>query len=45
MIIGGNAFISCSSLTIYCEVESQPSSWSPDRNKNNRPVVWGYTEQ
>ncbi len=40
--IGENAFSDCSSLTIYCEVESEPLSWHLDWNYSNCPVVWGY---
>ena len=46
--IGEDAFYNCTSLTIYCEAESQPSGWHNDWNKLNCynekvPVVWGYT--
>ncbi len=40
--IGNYAFDDCSSLTIYCEAESQPSGWDSNWNSSNRPVVWGY---
>ena len=40
--IGANAFFDCTSLTIYCEAESQPSSGWGDWNPSNRPVVLGY---
>ena len=40
--IGEYAFRNCTSLTIYCEVESKPSSWNSYWNYSNRPVVWGY---
>ena len=43
--IGEGAFVSCDSLTIYCESESQPSGWASNWNPDNRPVVWGYTEE
>ena len=36
------AFRECPNLTIYCEASNQPSTWSPNWNPNNRPVVWGY---
>jgi hypothetical protein len=39
--VGGEAFGGCSFLTIYCEMDSQPSSWNATWNPNNRPVVWG----
>ena len=38
--IGGRVFNSCYRLTIYCEAESQPSSWAYNWN-GVRPVVWG----
>jgi len=44
MSIGDYAFDGCSSLTIYCEAESQPSGWNKYWNYSNRPVVWGYKE-
>jgi len=40
--IGKNAFSFCSSLTIYCEAESQPSGWDTYWNPDSRPVIWGY---
>ena len=43
--IGLNAFDGCSRLTIYCEAESEPSSWHSDWNPDIRPVVWGYKNQ
>ena len=39
--IGSSAFEICSKLTIYCEVEIQPSGWSSTWNYSNRPVYWG----
>lgn len=38
-----NVFEKCDKLRIYCEAESQPSSWATTWNSDNRPVVWGYT--
>ena len=39
-----NAFDGCSSLTIYCEAEEQPSGWASDWNKLDSEsvihVVW-----
>ena len=35
---------SCGYLTVYCEAESQPSTWNANWNIGNRPVVWGYTD-
>ena len=43
--IGLNAFEYCTNLTIYCEVESKPSSWNENWNPDNRLVVWGYKEE
>ena len=43
--IGDYAFSGCSRLTIYCEAESEPSSWRSDWNPDNRPVIWGYKNQ
>ncbi len=40
--IGDYAFYGCTSLTIYCEAESQPDDWSSNWNNSNRPVEWGY---
>jgi len=40
--IGGFAFDSCKSLTIYAEASSKPFGWSNIWNFSNRPVVWGY---
>ncbi|MBE5732084.1 MAG: hypothetical protein E7353_03515 [Clostridiales bacterium] len=37
--IGGNVFYDCEKLTIYCELESKPSSWASDWNIVS-PVVW-----
>lgn len=34
--------MNCSSLTIYCEAESQPDNWDLNWNPDNQPVVWGY---
>ena len=38
--VGYNVFQGCSSLTIYCEVESKPSGWNYDWNPSSCPVVW-----
>ena len=40
--IGSSAFEYCSSLTIYCEATSKPSSGWHYRWNSYRPVVWGY---
>ena len=40
--IGNYAFSNCYKLTIYCEAQSQPSSWDSEWNSDNCPVVWGY---
>lgn len=39
--IGSYVFMDCSMLTIYCQAETQPSTWHEDWNSANRPVVWG----
>ena len=40
--IGLGAFEGCTSLTIYCEAESEPDGWDPYWNYSECPVVWGY---
>ena len=40
-IIGDFAFDGCDNLTFYCQVQSQPDSWSINWNPDNRPRVWG----
>ena len=40
--IGEDAFLECTSLTIYCEAASKPSGWNINWNYSNRPVVWDY---
>ena len=42
--IGSNAFKNNYLLTIYCEIESQPSGWNRYWNEGNTPVIWGYSE-
>ena len=42
--IGSNAFKNDQFCTIYCEVESEPSTWDSNWNEYEIPVVWGYTE-
>ena len=42
--IGSNAFINDQFCTIYCEVESVPSTWDSKWNEYEVSVVWGYTE-
>ena len=39
------AFLNSSKVTIYCEIESQPSEWDVHWNSNNYPVVWGYVKE
>ena len=41
-IIGADAFVECTNLTIYCEVETQPSGWSSDWNSSDCTVEWNY---
>lgn len=36
------AFWESNSLTIYCEANSQPETWTKDWNDTDCPVVWGY---
>ena len=36
-------FASCNNLTINCEEYSQPSSWTPYWNPDDRPVNWGVS--
>ncbi len=42
--VGNYAFTGCSSLTIYCEVESKPSTWGAMWNSDNLEVIWNYKE-
>lgn len=39
--INSSAFVGCTNLTIYCEAESQPGTWSSSWNYSNCPVVYG----
>ncbi len=41
--IGYLAFKECSSLTIYTEFSTRPSTWNTSWNNSNRPVIWGCT--
>ena len=41
--IGNQAFIGCTSTTIYTEYASRPTGWNSAWNSSNRPVVWGCT--
>ena len=43
VMIKNYAFAYCYDITIYCELESQPSAWDPRWNYDF-PVVWGYKE-
>ena len=38
--MGSEVFTDCNSLTIYCEVTSQPSEWTKAWNHDNRPLYW-----
>jgi len=40
--IGYYPFYNCTSITIYCEAESQPSGWDDGWNLSKCPVVWDY---
>ena len=42
--MGSNVFRGCSKITINVESVSRPSGWDNSWNPNNRPIVWGYTE-
>lgn len=35
-----DAFNKCSSLTIYCNVDSRPDNWDDGWNVSSRPVYW-----
>ena len=37
------AFSGCTSLSVYTEQTSRPSTWNSNWNPTNRPVVWGCT--
>ena len=37
------AFSFCSGLSIYCEVDSKPSTWDSNWKSDNLLVVWGYS--
>lgn len=41
--IGESAFIGCEVLTINCEATSMPSGWNSNWNPDNRPVIWGIS--
>ncbi|MBQ8343098.1 MAG: leucine-rich repeat domain-containing protein [Clostridia bacterium] len=38
--IGEYAFYGCTNLTIYCAMESQPTTWAADWNPDGCPVYW-----
>lgn len=40
-VIGDFAFLNCFSLSIYCEVLSEPDGWSEYWNYDNLEVYWG----
>ena len=42
--IGSYAFRYCYDLTIYFEVERQPSGWGSSWNDSDRPVYWGLNK-
>jgi uncharacterized repeat protein (TIGR02543 family) len=42
--INENAFGECDTLTIYAEIDSQPSTWNANWNPDPRPVIWGYVQ-
>lgn len=43
--IASAAFADCDNLTIYCEADSMPNTWSGSWNSTNCPVVWGYAPE
>lgn len=43
--IKAGACYSCSSATIYCETEKEPSTWETGWNMSNRKIIWNYTEE
>ena len=42
--IGAETFRNCNNLTINCQAQSLPSSWNLSWNYDNRPVVWGESQ-
>ena len=42
--VGEKVFQNCSSLSICCTAEEQPTGWNSNWNPSNRPVTWGYVE-
>lgn len=43
--IGYGAFADCWNLTIYCETDARPTTWSEEWNKSHYHVVWSYVEE
>lgn len=43
--VKAGACYSCSSATIYCEIDAEPSTWETGWNMSNRKVIWSYTEK
>lgn len=43
--MGAYVFSNCDSLTIYCEVPSQPIGWNIHWNSSNRPIIWGIIDK
>ncbi len=41
--IGKWAFWDCPNLNIYCQAQSKPRGWHRGWNRDDLPVVWGYT--
>ncbi|MBO4603146.1 MAG: leucine-rich repeat protein, partial [Salinivirgaceae bacterium] len=42
--VGRSAFRECSDAVIYCEANSQPSSWNKEWDKSAGKIVWGITD-
>jgi hypothetical protein len=40
--MGVDVFTNCSTLTIKCQMEEQPSTWDSSWNTSSCPVIWGY---
>ena len=43
--MGPQVFQSCSSLTIYCQAEIKPESWTNRSWDGSRPVYWGIKDE
>lgn len=43
--MGMNVFYASDFVKIYCEAKDKPDGWDPYWNSEDRPVVWGYTNE